>query len=230
MRPETVLEQTNWRALAHSHGPAWPETPRLLAGLLTGDRDDARRALSHLWEELFHQGTIYEATPAAARFVAVALADPRVRAQPGPTREYGDGPLRAALLRWLSPLGYAMGVQWREWFGDDATGGENIGGPLRPMRPRLYAVVSAFLDDPDENVRDAALIAAVNLASAPELTPHRTALSVRVKAAIAADPHWRHTEAAMLNLRYWGEHDSRWTVPRVPAYEPQQGTRDDAPF
>ncbi|MGI5151471.1 hypothetical protein ACQEVC_34755 [Plantactinospora sp. CA-294935] len=230
MRPETVLEQTNWRGLAHSHGPAWPETPRLLAGLLTGDRDDARRALSHLWEELFHQGTIYEATPAAARFVAVALADPRVRAQPGPTREYGDGPLRAALLLWLSQLGYAMGVQWREWFGDDAAGGENIGGPLRPMRPRLYAVVTACLDDPDENVRDAALIAAVNLASAPELTPHRAALSARVRATIAADPHWCHTETAVLNLRYWGEHDLLWTEPAELAYEPQQGTYDDSPF
>ncbi|PYC67892.1 hypothetical protein C7C45_19850 [Micromonospora arborensis] len=222
-----VLEQTDWRALAHSHGPAWPETPRLLTGLLTGDRDDARRALSHLWEELFHQGTIYDATPAAARFVAVALADPRVRAEPGPTREYGDGPLRAALLVWLSRLGYAMGVQWREWFGDDAAGGENIGGPLRP---RLYAVVTACLDDPDENVRDAALIAAVNLASAPELTPHRAVLSARVRAAIAADPHWRHTETAVLNLRYWGEHDLPRTESAELAYEPQQGTYDNPPF
>lgn len=228
MRPETVLEQTDWRGLAHSHGPAWPETPRLLAGLLTGDRDDARRALSHLWEELFHQGTIYEATPAAAEFVAAALPDPRVRAQPGPTREYGDGPLRAALLRWLSRLGYAMGVQWRELFGDDPFV-ETIGGPLRPMRPQLHAAVIAFLDDPDDNVRDAALIAAVNLASAPELTPHRADLSARVRAAIAADPHWRHAETAVLNLRYWGEHDLRWTEPAEPDYEPQPGT-DEPPF
>ncbi|GIE88413.1 hypothetical protein [Actinoplanes regularis] len=229
MRPETVLEQTDWRALEHSHGPAWPQTPRLLAGLLTGDRDDARRALSHLWEELFHQGTIYGATPAAARFVAAALADPRVRAQPGPTREYGDGPLAAALLHWLSGLGYAMGVQWRELFGDGPFV-EKIGGPLRPMRPRLHAVVTAFLDDPDDYVRDAALIAAVNLASASELAPHRAALSARVRATIAADPHWCHTSTAVLNLRYWGEHGLPAAKPAKPAYEPQQGSYDDPPF
>ncbi|GIJ43320.1 hypothetical protein Val02_02060 [Virgisporangium aliadipatigenens] len=230
MRPETVLEQTDWRALAHSHGPAWPETPRLLAGLLTGDRDDARRALSHLWEELFHQGTIYQATPAAAWFVAVALGDPRVRAQPCPTREYGDGPLRAALLNWLARLGYAMGVQWREWFGDDAPGGENIGGPLRPMRPQLHAVVAAFLDDPDGYVRDAALIAAVNLASAPELMSHRAALSDRVRAAVAADPHWCHLGTAVPNLRYWGERDLPWRELATPVYEPQHGPFDEPPF
>jgi hypothetical protein len=62
-----------------------------------------------------------------------------------------------------------MGVQGRELFGDDPFA-EKIGGPLRPMRPQLLAVVTAYLDDLDENVRDAALVAAVNLASAPELT------------------------------------------------------------
>ncbi len=206
MRPESVLEETDWRALVHAYGLTWPETPQLLTGLLTGDRDDARRALSHLWDDLFHQGTIYEATPAAALFVAAALVDPRVRAQPEPTREYGEGPLPAALLRWLSALGYAMGVQWRETFGDDPFV-ETIGGPLRPMRPRLYAVVTTYLDDPDRYVCDAALIAAVNLASAPELTSRRAALSDRVRAAIAADPHWRYIEPAVLNLRYWGEQD-----------------------
>jgi hypothetical protein len=201
----------------------------LLAGLLTGDRDDARRALSHLWEELFHQGTIYEATPAAAGFVAVALADPRVRAQPGPTREYGDGPLRAALLHWLSDLAYAMGVQWRDLF-SHVPFAEKIGGPLRPMQPRLNAVVTAFLDDPDEYVRDAALIAAVNLASAHELTQHRAALSTRVRAAIAADPQWPHTGTAVLNLRYWGERDLSWTEAAERANEPQQGPFDGSPF
>src|SRR5579864_5628045 len=64
--PLLGLDAVPWATLHHAYGPA-NDTPGLLRRLERGDIDET------LWEELFsslaHQGTVYEASAAAAPFL-----------------------------------------------------------------------------------------------------------------------------------------------------------------
>jgi hypothetical protein len=63
------LESAPWADLRHAHGSAG-DVPELLRRLQSGTGDDAAKALRELFESIWHQGTVYSATPHAVPFLA----------------------------------------------------------------------------------------------------------------------------------------------------------------
>lgn len=69
------LEDVAWDRLHHAYGPA-TDVPELLRGL-TGSRDQQSHAFYELHGNIWHQGTVYEATAHAVPFLArLALSEP----------------------------------------------------------------------------------------------------------------------------------------------------------
>ena len=56
------LEQIDWALLAHAFGPA-VEVPGWLRALLDADPDRRAEALDALSNAIWHQGTVYSASP-----------------------------------------------------------------------------------------------------------------------------------------------------------------------
>ncbi|WP_394617423.1 hypothetical protein JNUCC0626_48880 [Lentzea sp. JNUCC 0626] len=77
----TGLDQVDWARLSHAYGPA-DDVPAQLRDLVSPDEAVRRKALSGMYANLYHQGTIYEATAAAVPFVLQALTDPVCDEQP----------------------------------------------------------------------------------------------------------------------------------------------------
>ncbi|MFI5912078.1 hypothetical protein [Dactylosporangium sp. NPDC051541] len=79
MRPEDLVAKTDWTAVDHAYGPGpeVPQTPDILAALLSRDAAVQARALSDLYVLVHHQDTVYPATPPAMEFVVAILDDPR---------------------------------------------------------------------------------------------------------------------------------------------------------
>jgi hypothetical protein len=69
------LDQIDWSRLPHAHGPA-TDIPVLLRRLADGSGDDSEQAMGDLFETIWHQGTVYEATAAAVPFLIELAADP----------------------------------------------------------------------------------------------------------------------------------------------------------
>ena len=161
------LPSVDWAALEDCYGPA-VRTPRLLAGLLSGERRAVDAGLNHLWDDLIHQGTVYSATPHAALVVASLLT----AGVDSPPWEYERRPLRAKLLEWLAGLASAVGDRQEEkvwiWSGGRVALREDpVIVEIRALRPTLLDAVRPYLDDPNEPVREAATDAADLLEDAP---------------------------------------------------------------
>jgi HEAT repeat protein len=69
------LEKIDWSALDHAYGKAG-DVPGLLRGLLAEDEDTRREALYELCGTIWHQGTVYEASPFAVPFLLEMLRSP----------------------------------------------------------------------------------------------------------------------------------------------------------
>ncbi|MFJ9870112.1 hypothetical protein [Streptomyces sp. NPDC101165] len=67
------LHRVAWPELGHAHGPA-DDVPGLLRAATGADEEAAAEAEEELWSSLVHQGTPYEATVAAAPFLACFAA------------------------------------------------------------------------------------------------------------------------------------------------------------
>ncbi|GCE14570.1 hypothetical protein [Tengunoibacter tsumagoiensis] len=67
------LNQIPWKSLRHAYGPAI-DTPIHLLALLSEDQREREKALEHLWASICHQGSVYEASAAAAPFLTQILA------------------------------------------------------------------------------------------------------------------------------------------------------------
>lgn len=84
------LKNTDWSRLHHAYGRA-TDTPEHLRALL-GEDPNLRKAMSHLWSAVIHQGTPWTATGPTALVVAGFLSDERI--------DRGE-PVRASLLSFL---------------------------------------------------------------------------------------------------------------------------------
>jgi HEAT repeat protein len=62
------LDDIPWGELQHAFGAA-SDVPSLLRSLGSGDRQVRDAALTELWNNIWHQGTVYEATPFALPFL-----------------------------------------------------------------------------------------------------------------------------------------------------------------
>src|SRR5262249_46202787 len=87
-----ALEKTDWSRLHHAYGRA-TDTPDHLRSLLEVDAESRKKALSHLWSAVIHQGTPWTATGPVALVVAGFLFDERI--------DRGSEPIRAHLLTFL---------------------------------------------------------------------------------------------------------------------------------
>jgi hypothetical protein len=80
IRDEGVLEglgEIPWADLSHAYGPAG-DVPGLLRGIASGHPEAIASAIHELYGNIWHQGTVYEATshavPFLARMAAVGVA------------------------------------------------------------------------------------------------------------------------------------------------------------
>jgi tetratricopeptide (TPR) repeat protein len=69
------LDDVDWRTLRHAYGPA-ADVPGQLRALLSPDAHIRGRALRHLYSNIWHQGSVYEATALAVPFLIKLLAYP----------------------------------------------------------------------------------------------------------------------------------------------------------
>lgn len=67
-----TLDQIDWRALSHAYGEA-DDVPELLRKLAWGDEQTRQDALYSLYGNIYHQGTVYQATAYAVPFLIEML-------------------------------------------------------------------------------------------------------------------------------------------------------------
>jgi hypothetical protein len=75
------LDEIHWDQLNHAYGPA-TDVPALLRELIDADVQspgDSNHPLWHLYGNIYHQGTVYPATPHAVPFLIKLAANPNVR-------------------------------------------------------------------------------------------------------------------------------------------------------
>ena len=70
------LDAVDWRSLKHAYGPA-DDVPNTLKSLAEG-KATAEEAAGELWGNIWHQGTVYEATAHAVPFLVEALQNKRL--------------------------------------------------------------------------------------------------------------------------------------------------------
>ncbi|WP_326793711.1 hypothetical protein OHA79_49015 (plasmid) [Streptomyces sp. NBC_00841] len=204
--PAEVLSKTAWSALGHAYGTA-EDVPQMLLGLMDTDLRVRSKALSHLHQVVHHQNTLYTATAPAAVYVAAILGDARTlqAVEKGP---HGfPGPMRAELLGWLGSVA-------NEADDEAAAVSRRFGFPpedyppfveICRIRPQLFHAVSAFLNDPDTDVRAAAISACIPLLDDPRLIHHRDALAPLLRDVLAASALWQYRERAIDTLANWGQ-------------------------
>jgi HEAT repeat protein len=76
------IDETDWSRLHHAYGEAG-DVRGLLRGLASQDEDVRAEALYVLFGTIWHQGTIYEASPHAVPFLLEILKSPEVSGKEG---------------------------------------------------------------------------------------------------------------------------------------------------
>ena len=79
MKPLDQLDEVPWSTLEHAYGTA-EDVPELLRRLETepAETKNKESALWHLFSNIWHQGTVYEATSFAVPFLLTLVANPEV--------------------------------------------------------------------------------------------------------------------------------------------------------
>ena len=62
------LDEVPWEKLKHAYGDAG-DVPNLLLGLTSSDENVRKNSINELYGNIWHQGTVYEATPYALPFL-----------------------------------------------------------------------------------------------------------------------------------------------------------------
>ncbi|WP_158709196.1 hypothetical protein [Streptomyces globisporus] len=219
--PRILLTETDWFSLEHAGGPASPDTPAKLECLQSSDAIAATVAIDHLWNDLLHQGSLYSATPPAAKYVAAVLSHSC----------YMEGltaSQRTSLLSWVAEVSYAVGVprqrQLEEWFGPNAMHANPLHAQVQSIRPILFQAVSPYVQDSNPSVMEAALLAVVHLLDAPENKHHRRVMSPKIKEVLAVSSQKGCRDAAIYALESWGEDVQSLKDAAEPAREDEWGS------
>lgn len=204
--PAELLARTAWSTLDHAYDTA-EDVPQILLDLVDADPRVRSKALSRLHHVVHHQNTLYTATAPAAMYVAGILGDARTLETVEKEPHAFPGPMRAELLGWLDSVADAA---------DDETAAtmRRFGFPPEEyppfvetcrIRPQLFHAVSAFLEDPDMDVRAAAISACIPLLDDPRLIHHRDTLVPLLRNVLAANALWQYRERAVDALASWGQ-------------------------
>ncbi|WP_214325299.1 hypothetical protein [Nonomuraea sediminis] len=204
--PLALIKQIDWASLEHALGPA-VDTPAALADLLNGAPEAQAGAVDHLNDPVHHQNSLYSATAPAALYVAVILSDPRTDTLVPGGEEVQWHPLRQALLDWLGSIADEVGIDaeatWlRSGFSPEESPEFTA---VRVIRPALFQTVSAFFQDANPIVREAAIAAAIPLLDAPELTGHQADLAPFVRSVLATTSNRVYRHIAVRGLGAWGQ-------------------------
>jgi hypothetical protein len=201
---QVVLAETDWGSLQTAFGNG-EDLPKVLTRLLEPDPKAQVTALSELGEMVNHQSTIYEATAPVAMCIAGILTH-LAAATPRP---YRNVPIRAALLNWLVSTAYdasdEIAGRIEQWFPGFLTHDTTMAS-FRELRPMLYRAVSPFLQDSHEDVREAAVIAALILAEHPALAEHRDHLATHARRVLDTSGDDPNRRVARKALEAWS-HD-----------------------
>lgn len=153
------LEQIDWGKLQHAYGPA-EDVPGLLRGLASPEKSARGEALHALWGNIWHQGTVYEATSVAAPFLIELATNSCVQGREEILL------LLASIANGNSYLDVHQHVGlFKEMYGAEMTTEkwtEDLGRELSWVKAARAAVVASvnryvgMLDDSDWPVREAA--------------------------------------------------------------------------
>ncbi|MFF7215733.1 hypothetical protein ACFZAU_35235 [Streptomyces sp. NPDC008238] len=201
---QVVLAETDWGSLETPFGKG-EDLPEILARLLEPDAKIQVTALSELGELVGHQNSIYEATAPVAMYIAGILTHPAAMT----LRPYRSVPIRATLLNWLVSTTYDASdeiVERNKQYFPGFLAPGTIVAAFRDLRPMLDRAVSPFLQDSHEDVREAAVIAALILAEHPALTEHRDQLAVHARRILDTSSDDPNRRVARKALEAWG-HD-----------------------
>ncbi|MFE5143749.1 hypothetical protein ACFRDV_40015 [Streptomyces fagopyri] len=243
--PHAVLTGTDWASLETPTGTG-AGLPAALTQLLDPDPQVRASAAEQVLGVVTHQNTVYEATVPVALFVAAVLNHPATAAGEGGQAgaRSASYPTRATLLDWLGRTACDA---------DDAcvAAGERSSGStfldevpdmraFRELRPVLYRAVHQLLGNPHEEVRHAALVAAISLAEHPLLTTHRAELTSCAHSLLSSSSQRYRRDRVLEALKEWG-HDisglenaddvavrKHWA--RLRAERWSDGYTDDPPF
>ncbi|MEU6720261.1 hypothetical protein ABZ897_53160 [Nonomuraea sp. NPDC046802] len=141
------IDDIAWDSLKHAYGSA-EDVPQALRDAVGEDDELAEEALEHLFGSVYHQGTLYPATPWAVPFVARLAVDPGTR-----RREH--------LLSLLAVIAAT----------DDATA--QVLADVRAALARETRRLLPLLDDPESDIRHVAthLLGNLPCESAAEVVP-----------------------------------------------------------
>jgi hypothetical protein len=228
-----ALEKTDWSRLHHAYGRA-KDTPGHLRALLHEDPEARKKAMSHLWSAIIHQGTPWTATEPAALVVAGLLSDERL--------DHGE-PVRANLLSFLASVAEAparadLSIEELERLaafdigplidsGDDEALYENedaansfyaraILGCIR-VSPVLMAVMLEGLKNASPRVRACAAMGAATLARTGSLRGYTKDVESRLLALAQAAPDTDERSAHVLALGDLGFSPITFLEDRSPA-------------
>ncbi|XVS65033.1 hypothetical protein ACQPYE_02925 [Actinosynnema sp. CA-299493] len=176
------VDDVEWASLGHAHGSA-ADVPRTLRDAVGEDEELAGEAFEHLFGSIYHQGTLYSATPRAVPFLA------RLAADPGTPRRAG--------------LAHLLGV-----VAETGDASPEVLADVRAALARETATLLPLLDDPDVELRHVAtyllgnlpptagLVAAVRARRAREQSPHVVAglLAAAGRLAPAESAGWLTAE------------------------------------
>ncbi|MFD0206523.1 MULTISPECIES: hypothetical protein [Saccharothrix] len=141
------IDDVDWASLGHAYGSA-EDVPGVLRDAVGADEELARDAIEHLYGSVYHQGTLYSATPWAVPFVARLAADPGT-------------PRRAHLVNLLGAIAKS----------EDAR--PEVLADVRTALARETSRLLPLLDDPDDDVRHLAthLLGHLPRSTAAEVVP-----------------------------------------------------------
>ncbi|PSL54053.1 hypothetical protein B0I31_107107 [Saccharothrix carnea] len=139
------IDDVDWASLDHAYGSA-EDVPQTLRHAVSEDDEVAGEALEHLFGSIYHQGTLYSATPWAVPFVARLAADPGT-------------PRRVGLVHLLGAIA------------ETGDASPEVLADVRAALARETARLLPLLDDPDVELRHVSTYLLGNLTPAAEVLP-----------------------------------------------------------